>query len=66
MQPRWQYTLVDKIFIRKIFLSFVNDNKEDMAAFTALAKIYSTEYFWNTKVPGLGEIFVQPKSWYHT
>ena len=30
-----------------------------MATCTALAKIYSTEYFCNTKVPGLGEIFVQ-------
>ena len=27
--------------------------------FTALAKIYSTEYFCNTNVAGLGEIFVQ-------
>ena len=32
-----------------------------MATFTALAKIYSTEYFYNTKVAGLGEIFVQRK-----
>ena len=31
---------------------------EDMATFTALVKIYSTEYFSNTKVPGLGEILV--------
>ena len=30
-----------------------------MATFTALAKIYSTKYFCNTKVAGLGEIFVQ-------
>ena len=29
--------------------------------FTALAKIYSTEYFCNTKVAGLGEIFAQEK-----
>ena len=45
------------------FLScvYVNDYIEDMATFTALAKIYSTEYFCNTKVAGLGEIFVQRK-----
>ena len=40
------------------FLPYVNDYKEDMVTFTALAKIYSTEYFCNTKVAGLGEIFV--------
>ena len=38
-------------------LSCVNDYIEDIATFTALAKIYSTEYFCNTKVAGLGEIF---------
>ena len=27
--------------------------------FIALAIVYSTEYFCNTKVAGLGEIFVQ-------
>ena len=32
-----------------------------MATFTALAKMYSTEYFCNTKVAGLGEIFVKWK-----
>ena len=32
-----------------------------MATFTALVKIYSIEYFCNTKVPGLDEIFVQQK-----
>ena len=32
-----------------------------MATFTALANIYFTEYFCNTKVAGLGEIFVQRK-----
>ena len=40
---------------------FVNDYIEDMATFTAMAKIYSTEYICNTKVAGLGEIFVQRK-----
>ena len=48
-------------FYRMNFLSCVNDYIEDMVTFTALAKIYSTEYFCNTKVAGLGEIFVQRK-----
>ena len=39
-----------------IFLSCVNDYIEDIANFTTLVKIYSTEYFCNTKVAGLGEI----------
>ena len=41
------------------FLSCINDYIEDMATFTALVKIYSTEYFCNTKVARLGEIFVK-------
>ena len=45
------------IFYLQIFLSCVNDYIEDMATFTTLAKIYSTEYFCNTKVAGLGKIF---------
>ena len=32
-----------------------------MATFTALAKTYSIKYFYNTKVPGLGKIFVKQK-----
>ena len=40
------------------FLSCVNDYVEDVATFTALVKIYSTEYFCNTKVGGLDENFV--------
>ena len=40
--------LVGEIFIHKF----------DMVTFTAL-KIYSTEYFCNTKVAGLGEIFIR-------
>ena len=32
-----------------------------MATFTTLAKIYSIKYFCNTKVSGLGEIFVKRK-----
>ncbi len=43
------------------FLSCVNDYIEDIATFTSLAKICSTEYFCNTKVAGLGKIFVQQK-----
>ena len=39
------------------FLSCVIDYIEDMVTFIALAKIYFTEYFCNTKVAGLGEIF---------
>ena len=38
------------------FLSCINDYIEDMTTFTALAKIYSTKYFCDTKVAGLGEI----------
>ena len=46
-------------FLSCKFLSCVNDYIEDMATFTALVKIYSTKYFCNTKVAGLGEIFVK-------
>ena len=48
-------------FLSCKFLSCVNDYIEDMATFTALVKIYSTKYFCNTKVAGLGEIFVKRK-----
>ena len=41
------------------FLSRIDDYTEDMATFTALAKIYSSEYFCNARVAGIGEIFVQ-------
>ena len=41
------------------FLPCINDYIEDMATFTALAKIYFTEYFCNTKAARLGEIFVR-------
>ena len=44
-----------------MFSSCVNDYMEDIATFTALAKIYSTEYFCSTKVAGLGKLFVQQK-----
>ena len=44
-------------FYREFFLSSVNDCIEDMATFTAWAKIYSTKYFCNTEVAGLGEKF---------
>ena len=46
--------LVSEIFIQAFFLSYVNDYIEDMATFTAMEKIYSTKYFCNTKVAGLG------------
>ena len=49
-------------FLSANFLSCViNDYIEDMVTFTTLVKIYSTEYFYNTKVAGLGETFVQQK-----
>ena len=32
--------------------------KQDMATFTVLAKILSIKFFCNTKIPGLGEIFI--------
>ena len=43
------------------FFVLCNDYKEDMAIFSALAKIHSTEYFYNTKVTGLGKNFCQVK-----
>ena len=46
---RWQN------FIHEL-LSCANDHIEDMVTFTALLKIYSAEYFCNTKVAGLGKI----------
>ena len=50
---------IGKIFYHTTFLSCVDDYIEDMATFTTLAKIYSTNYFCNTKVDGPGEIFVK-------
>ena len=50
--------LVGEHFIHEFFLSCVSDYVEDMVTFTALAKNCFTEYFCNTKVVGLGEIFV--------
>ena len=52
---------IGDIFIVQFFVLYtcVNDYIEDMATFTALAKIYFTEYFCNAKVAGLGESFVQ-------
>ena len=50
--------LIGEIFMMN-FLSCVHDYIEDMVTFTALMKTYSTEYFFNTKVAGLGEIFVK-------
>ena len=34
---------------------------QDISTFTTLAKIYSSEYFCNARVAGIGEIFVQRK-----
>ena len=50
-------------FYHANFLSCVNNYilLEDMTNFTALAKIYSTEYSCNIKVARLGEIFVKRK-----
>ena len=46
---------------QKIKLVWPNDYRENMATSTTLAKIYSTKYFCNAKVAGLGKIFVQQK-----
>ena len=58
LSPISPSALIGEIFITQIFLSCVNDYIEDMVTFTALVKIYSTEYFCNTR---LGEIFVKEK-----
>ena len=52
------FVLIGEILSCEFFV-LIDDYIEDMAIFTALAKIYSTKYFCNTKVAGLGEIFVQ-------
>ena len=46
---------IGEICIARIFLSHV----EYIEGMTTLVKIYSTVYFCNTKVAGVGEIFVQ-------
>ena len=48
---------------RKFFLFCVKDSIEDVATFTALVKnyMYSTKFFCNIKVAGLGKIFIQRK-----
>ena len=43
------------------FLSRIDDCTEYMATFTALVKIYSSEYFCDARVAGIGESFVQQK-----
>ena len=48
------------------FLSCINDYTEDMATFTALAKIYSSEYFCNARVAGIGEILSSEKFHLHS
>ena len=51
--PTSPSTLIGKYFC---LLSCVKDCIEDMATFTALV---NTNFFCNTKVAGLGEIFIQ-------
>ena len=50
-------------FLSREFLSRIDDYTEDMVTFTALVKIYSSEYFCNARVAGIGEIFIQWKFW---
>ena len=54
---QFRHLLLLAKFLSENFLSCVNDYREDMLIFTTLAKIYSTEYFCNRKVAGLGEYF---------
>ena len=58
---QFRHLLLLANFLLREFLSRVDDYPEDMMTFTALAKIYSTEYFCDTKVAGVDEIFVQRK-----
>lgn len=44
---------------REKFLAYAKHYVEDMGTFTALAKKFSTKFFCNTKVNGIGEIFFQ-------
>ena len=48
-------------FLSHEYFVLCSDYIEDMATFTILAKIYSIKYFCNTKISGLGEIFVKRK-----
>ena len=57
----FRHSLLLAKFLLYEFLSCVTKYIEDMVSFTALAKICSTEYFCNTKVAGIGKIFVQRK-----
>ena len=50
-----------KIFIPQVFLSHVNDYIQPVVSFVAWVKIYSTEYFCNTRVAGLDEFFCPAK-----
>ena len=56
---QFRHLLLLAKFLSVNILSWVNDYIEGMATFTALAKIYSTKYFCNTKVAEHGEILVQ-------
>ena len=46
-------------FYHMNILSYISHYLEDMTTFIALAKICFTEYFTNTNISGLGEIFIQ-------
>ena len=43
------------------FLSRIKDGIEDMATITALVENFSTKFFCNTKVAGLGKILIQQR-----
>ena len=65
------YHMAENIRQEKIFANFatclhgqncwshIDDYTEDMATNTALAKIYSSKYFWNARIAGIGENFVR-------
>ena len=59
VSPRAVLSLVKFYHIK--FLSCVKDCIEDMVTLTALAKISTSNFFCNTKVVELGEIFIQRK-----
>ena len=56
--------LIGKISVTRIFVQCY-DYIEDMVTFTTLVKLYSTEYFCNTKVAGLAK-FCQAKIFMYT
>ena len=58
-------SLVGKIFYLQIFCPMLMVTQR-MATYAALAKIFSTKYFCNIKVSGLGEIFCIAKIFTYT